>query len=87
MYDLSKALHDEKCAEYDLLLYQYNKLKAYVELNPEEKIKQLQEEVAKYKRRCELIYSIGCDYDGFDTENASSMKDLVDELVNIACGN
>lgn len=86
MYDLSKAFHDEKCAEYDLLLHQYNKLKAYVEASPDEKIKQLQEEVAKYKRRCELIYDIGYDYDGFDIESASSMRDLVDELVDIACG-
>ena len=83
MYDLSKAFHDEKCAEYDLLLYQYNKLKAYVEANPDEKVKQLQDELVKYKRRCELIYDIGCDYDGFDTESASSMRDLVDELVEI----
>ena len=86
MYDLSKAFHDEKCVEYDLLLYQYNKLKAYVEANPDEKIKQLQDELSKYKRRCELIYDIGYDYDGFNTESASSMRDLVDELVEIACG-
>lgn len=86
MYDLLKAFHDEKCAEYDLLLHQYNKLKAYVELDSDEKIKQLQEEAIKYRKCCELIYDIGCDYDGFDTESASSMKDLVDELVSIACG-
>jgi hypothetical protein len=86
MYDLSKAFHDEKCAEYDLLLYQYNKLKAYVEASPDEKIKQLQEEVAKYKRRCELICDIGYDYDGFNTKNATNMRVLVDELVGIAYG-
>lgn len=86
MYDLSKAFHDEEVAKYDLLLHQYNKLKAYVELDSDEKIKQLQEEVIKYRKCCELIYDIGCDYDGFDTESASSMKDLVDKLVSIACG-
>ena len=87
LYDkFSSKYIPRSMAEYDLLLHQYNKLKAYVELDSDEKIKQLQEEAIKYRKCCELIYDIGCDYDGFDTESASSMKNLVDELVSIACG-
>lgn len=38
----------------------------------------------EYRERCSLIVDIGFDYDGTNTESASAMKDLVDELVGFA---
>lgn len=43
LYELSKAFHDEKCAEYFKLCYDYNKLKAQVEQLNKEAIKKFVE--------------------------------------------
>jgi hypothetical protein len=71
MYDLAKAFHDEKCAEYDLLLHDYNKAKAE---NTELKTK-----VSDLRERLHWIWAIGVDYDGCNT--VKSLKELIDELV------
>lgn len=38
----------------------------------------------EYHKRCSLIVDIGFDYDGTNTESASAMKELVDEMVGFA---
>jgi predicted nucleotidyltransferase len=47
MYDLAKAFHDEKCAEFEKLCYDYNKLKRDFEYNLVQERKQTRKETAE----------------------------------------
>lgn len=62
MYELAKAFHDEKCAEFELLSYQYNKLK-------DEKNEKIASEIADYiaqarKETAEKFYNLSEEFGG-----------------------
>lgn len=45
LYDLAKAFHDEKCAEYAKLCYDYNKLKSRLEQVEKETVEKILKEI------------------------------------------
>lgn len=49
-----------------------------------EYIKNLQADNEELKERLNYIWAIGCDYDGANPNDATQMRQLVDELVGIA---
>ena len=71
MYELAKAFHDEKCAEFNLLLHDYQ--------NEQARSSDLSTKLQEARERLHWIWAIGVDYDGCNTVN--SLKELIDELV------
>lgn len=79
MYELAKAFHDEKCAEFEQLCYDYYKLKAELE----QAYKTAAEKFAKM-----LKESLDISVEGYSTsEVMSEIEDTIDDVcIKIAKG-
>lgn len=44
----------------------------------------IEDDYSEYRERCSFIVDIGVGYDGYDTANATCMKELVDSLITMA---